>query len=1122
VQTGWRNSWTHIVGGKFSAAHDDCVLFYEGGTGFAEIYQTDGQGNISLLRQYSDLGRIGSRSHRWTHIVAGRFSDSPNNSLLLADQSTGFAAIFNTDASGNLILLGQFPNWGTWTHVTIVRVVNSSHSAVLRYDRATGTGEILECDNSGHLTPRQAGDGWRTTWSHVVGSFAGSSVLFYEETTGHCEVYELTYNPLDSRTDVNSLGTMASIELPPGATIVVGGSFGPDGGYALYFPQSGLLQFVYVIGGINTDEKYDGLGDQWDLIVPGGFWTPDQEDYQFGDGRFSSLLFYDRDAGRGEFYLHSPFEAFARPPFEGYTSRGSVRPGEPIAFFVSSTVGPFAITIYRLGVQREFMAELLNRSNGAQPLPIGILSYREGPGWEPAATLQVPETWPSGLYVARVSPPSTVVVGSGGSTTALARITNDSPSLDIPFVVRTREPGSQSKILIFVNDTTYEAYNFWGRSLYGFRCFGMSDYSVFGGVMPWGFRVSLRRPFVGEVPFVGKKWTYWEEPLAKWLARLEIDVEWATLVDLHTAPTLLDAYDMVVSTGHAEYFSNEMYDRLQAFIAGGGNAAFFSGNNCWWRIRIEDGGDTIVCYKNETFDPSTALSPSGRTEKTINWQDYESGALVGTTLGAGFADPTPPDGSHSRDDAERVTAHFTALEPGHWVFDGTGLQEGQSFGTFGDGGTVVGYETDLPTGKRDGSWTMLADVRFASTPDQVSDPPEIGAMMISEKAGAVFTASTIDWTIGLSQDPSSWSAVDQITLNLFVRFAGLGAACDIVGFDSNGAVQLDRTNIGFRRSWDVMRAGAFVRTDRDQLVLYDRAGGALAIVGFDGTGLANLDRTDETVGSNWTAIVTGNFIGNGRQQVLLYDQASGDSLLIGFDGNGSINLRRPDSGWRTSWDLITVGNFIGNGRDQVLLYDRAAGVADIVGFDGSGNVNLDTSNTGWRSSWDWMAPGRFLGNNTSEVWLCDSGANVANIVAFDAGGSFNTPLTLDPFGTNRGGAIAGDFLGLNLQQILRYSDQSGSDGDIMGVSPLLDVVAGEWGQPWDLLAAGRFKGTSRTEFLLYTASQGSAGMFGLDTNGNIFRLQTFNGWRSSWVMAATGRFLGNGRDQLALYDRGRF
>jgi hypothetical protein len=38
--------------------------------------------------------------------------------------------------------------------------------------------------------------------------------------------------------------------------------------------------------------------------------------------------------------------------------------------------------------------------------------------------------------------------------------------LDIPFVVRAREPGSQSSILVFVNDTTYEAYNFWSKPLW--------------------------------------------------------------------------------------------------------------------------------------------------------------------------------------------------------------------------------------------------------------------------------------------------------------------------------------------------------------------------------------------------------------------------------------------------------------------------------------------------------------------------------------------------------------------------------------------------------------------------------------------------------------------------------
>jgi hypothetical protein len=1119
VHTDWRMTWTHIVGGKFSSSHDDGVLFYESGTGFAEIYDTDGHGNISLLRQHPDLGRIGSRSRRWTQIVAGRFSDSVNNSLLLVDRRSGFAAMFNVSSTGDLIKLREYPNFGRWTHVTAVRLVRdkqfTSRSGVLRYDRATGRGEILECDASGNLTLRQQSDGWRKTWSHVVGGFAsGNSVLFYDESTGHCEIYQLNYDPTAYGADVNSLGGMAAIELPPGASIIVGGSFGLDSGYAVYFPQLGRLQFLFMVGGINDQEFYDGLGGQWDLIAPGGFWTPDEEDHKFRDGRFSSLMLYDRNAGRGEFHLHWPFDSYVHAPLAGYTSRGSVRPGEPIDFFVSSCgVGPFTMHIYRLGTQRQLMAEVLNHAGGAQPLPIRRLAYRDGPDWDPVATVQIPAHWPSGLYVAHVTAGGIPDVGGATANEAVTR-------LDIPFVVRTREPGSQSGILVFVNDTTYEAYNFWGRSLYGFRSFNSSWYTSPGAgseVMPMGFRLSFRRPFIGETPFVGQKWTYWEEPLAKWLGRLGIDVEWATLVDLHQDPNLLDAYDMVVSTGHAEYFSREIYDRLQAFTARGGNAAFFSGNNCWWRIRIEDGGDTLVCYKKEEFDPAP--------EKTINWTAAQSGALMGThevtVLGA---DP-PDDLSRSRDDINGVPAHFVVREPAHWVFAGTNLQEDDWVGTFGNHGTVVGYETDRTTGEQEG-WTTLADVHFAAKEAEASNPPEIATMMISEQAGAVFTASTIDWTRGLSQDANTWTAVDQITLNLFVRFGGLGAACDIVGFDSNGAVQVDFTNIGFRSTWDVMLAGAFTRSDRDQIVLYDRAGGALAVVGFDNTGRANLDRTDDTIGSNWTTLVAGNFVGDRRKQVLMYDKATGDTLLVGFDAAGQINLRRADSGWRESWDLITVGPFIGNGRDQVLLYDRAGRTADVVGFDTAGHVNLDTSNTGWRPSWDWMAPGHFFGNQTSEVWLCDRSGDSAEIVAFDAAGNFRSMQTMQ---FNSLGGAAGRLLDTrpggqsNQQQILRWPNYAGDTALVQGVADDLNVVAGDWmRKPWNWLVVGRFKGTSLSEYVRYTAADGTAELYGLDASGNISRRQDFSGWRSSWALAVSGRFLGNGRDQLALYDRGQF
>jgi hypothetical protein len=40
-----------------------------------------------------------------------------------------------------------------------------------------------------------------------------------------------------------------------------------------------------------------------------------------------------------------------------------------------------------------------------------------------------------------------------------------------------------------------------------------------------------------------------------------------------------------------------MRDHLEAFIARGGNVAFFSGNTSFWQVRSEDGGRALVSWK---------------------------------------------------------------------------------------------------------------------------------------------------------------------------------------------------------------------------------------------------------------------------------------------------------------------------------------------------------------------------------------------------------------------------------------------------------------------------------------------------------------------------------------------
>jgi hypothetical protein len=70
---------------------------------------------------------------------------------------------------------------------------------------------------------------------------------------------------------------------------------------------------------------------------------------------------------------------------------------------------------------------------------------------------------------------------------------------------------------------------------------------------------------------------------------------WPVALELRTEPGWRPGFHLVrlragdVSVGHDEYWSAGMRDAVEAHVARGGGAAFFSGNVAYWRIRYEDG-----------------------------------------------------------------------------------------------------------------------------------------------------------------------------------------------------------------------------------------------------------------------------------------------------------------------------------------------------------------------------------------------------------------------------------------------------------------------------------------------------------------------------------------------------
>ncbi|HEX5402963.1 MAG TPA: N,N-dimethylformamidase beta subunit family domain-containing protein [Pseudonocardiaceae bacterium] len=342
-------------------------------------------------------------------------------------------------------------------------------------------------------------------------------------------------------------------------------------------------------------------------------------------------------------------------------------------------------------------------------------------------TLRVPDDWRSSLYRAVFRP------GAGEDG-------------EVWFVVRTDRP--TGPVLLSVPFATWQAYN---RA-------GVPGEGLYWTEDPWrAARVSFDRPGGGPPP------ERWEDGLLRWLRSERIDVDLCSDLDLHLRPDLLRHYRLLVVNGHDEYWTWEMRDTVENFTRRGGNLAVFGGNTCWWQMRLEDDGRTMVCYRDAAADPCVnpelttvewCAAPVHRPENTLTGISFR--------LGAGCWGPGM---------ATMYEDAYTVRFADHWVFDGTGLTDGDKFAQ-----GALGYETDAAdiveiagvpraTG-RDGtpaSFAVLAtaDLRHWSAHGQ-GGAATMG--IFSSGAGTVFNAGTVNWGAELA-DP----VVARITRNVIDR-----------------------------------------------------------------------------------------------------------------------------------------------------------------------------------------------------------------------------------------------------------------------------------------------------------------------------------------------------------------
>lgn len=447
---------------------------------------------------------------------------------------------------------------------------------------------------------------------------------------------------------------------------------------------------------------------------------------------------------------------------QAYASLTSVSPGETIDFMVCYDHGTSSPQ-FTIDFVREGAAE---QPAGSQVSGVQAEYYATPPDfnnngckWPVAYTLTVPDDWVSGVYIARLT-------GSTGD------------SAEVLFVVRASAPGDNSNILLALTVSTAQAYNEWG---------GGSLYTD-----PRSVGVTFHRP-AGLVD----TFRTWEQHFISWAESNGFELEYCTSIDLHKDATILGNYRLLLSVGHDEYWSKEMRDNVESFIANGGNVAFFSGNVCWWQVRFDNNDRMMVCYKSDD-NPSTPDPTTDPQRTTIHWFNppvlRPENLMTGVSFrnGAGWwGGPIIP---------ERRFRGYTVVNASHWVFNGTGLANGNTFGGgSNEDNTIMGYETDatlmaagsnppVVTGE-DGTplnFVVLATADLSDWPKSNPAPPEFSpedqqswlkgdwgqpgaaTMGIYENNGTVFTAGTTNWERGLGSD----AAVGQITRNILTQLSG--------------------------------------------------------------------------------------------------------------------------------------------------------------------------------------------------------------------------------------------------------------------------------------------------------------------------------------------------------------
>jgi hypothetical protein len=583
------------------------------------------------------------------------------------------------------------------------------------------------------------------------------------------------------------------------------------------------------------------------------------------------------------------------PTIQGFATDISVNVGQITSFKINTNASKYTIDIYRLGYYGGMGARLIAHVQPSAKLPqsqppcltdVGTKLVDCG-NWAISASWQVPSNAVSGIYLAHL-----IRTDTGGDS-------------HIVFVVRN--DASHSAMLFQTSDETWQAYNgYGGASLYGPD--GLFD------LTSRAYKVSYNRPFDTR-GFGAEAVTFLfgaEYPMVRFLEANGYDVSYFTGIDAARSGNLILNHKVYLSTGHDEYWSGPHRNNVEAARNAGVNMAFFSGNEVFWKTRLESSIDgtntanrTLVCYK-ETLN-NAPLDPLDPSTWTGTWRD------------ARFSPPA--DGGHPEN--ELTGTLFMVNGPGtdspgtlsiqvpyadgrmrFWRNTSVGAQTSGQTATLPRGSLGYEWDEDIDNGSRPAGLIRMSTATYALTTDLLlNQGGTYGAgsathhlTLYKAASGAlVFGAGTVQWSWELdsthdnpffSPNTAANPSMQQATINLFADM-GVQPATLISGLIRATA---SSDTIAPNSTITSPASGSSVQTGTTTTIAGTAAdfGGVVGgvEVSTDGGGTWHPANGRES----WTYSWTPNLLGS----INLESRATDDSGNIGQPAFSSVTVAPPD------------------------------------------------------------------------------------------------------------------------------------------------------------------------------------------------------------------------------------